>query len=263
MLPGASPEGFKIIEGLPLPAFAAPFDLLTTADDDFKTRIRGLPGHGWWSRWLTLRAAFIGTTVSEYALLPAAADPDALARTLRQGPGRQYALTIFKDLPLRSPLLSEADNALADQVVQACTEQGFVVLDGQALAYVPIDFADGDAYLDRLPKDARRYLKRKLRSREQIAVRRVPTGEAYADDARVDAYYALYEQVYAQSEIHFDRLTRPYFAARAAARRRQRRHRVRIPACRDRPDAGLEPLLRRRRTADRQVHRSRIRPHAR
>ncbi|MFG0228977.1 peptidogalycan biosysnthesis protein [Achromobacter sp. 413638] len=207
------PEGFKIIEGLPLPAFAAPFDLLTTADDDFKTRIRGLPGHGWWSRWLTLRAAFIGTTVSEYALLPAAADPDALARTLRQGPGRQYALTIFKDLPLRSPLLSEADNALADQVVQACTEQGFVVLDGQALAYVPIDFADGDAYLDRLPKDARRYLKRKLRSREQIAVRRVPTGEAYADDARVDAYYALYEQVYAQSEIHFDRLTRPYFAA--------------------------------------------------
>ena len=88
-----------------------------------------------------------------------------------------------------------------------------MVLDGQALAYVPIDFADGDAYLDRLPKDARRYLKRKLRSREQIAVRRVPTGEAYADDARVDAYYALYEQVYAQSEIHFDRLTRPYFAA--------------------------------------------------
>ena len=78
---------------------------------------------------------------------------------------------------------------------------------------MPIDFADGDAYLDRLPKDARRYLKRKLRSREQIAVRRVPTGEAYADDARVDAYYALYEQVYAQSEIHFDRLTRPYFAA--------------------------------------------------
>ena len=58
-----------------------------------------------------------------------------------------------------------------------------------------------------------RYLKRKLRSREQIAVRRVPTGEAYADDARVDAYYALYEQVCAQSEIHFDRLTRPYFAA--------------------------------------------------
>ena len=151
MLPGASPEGFKIIEGLPLPAFAAPFDLLTTADDDFKTRIRGLPGHGWWSRWLTLRAAFIGTTVSEYALLPAAADPDALARTLRQGPGRQYALTIFKDLSLRSPLLSEADNALADQVVQACTEQGFVVLDGQALAYVPIDFADGDAYLTACP----------------------------------------------------------------------------------------------------------------
>ena len=153
------PEGFRIIEGLPLPAFAAPFDLLTTADDDFKTRIRGLPGHGWWSRWLTLRAAFIGTTVSEYALLPAAADPDAGAG-VAPGAGQAIRPDHLQDLPLRSPLLSEADNALADQVVQACTEQGFVVLDGQALAYVPIDFADGDAYLDRLPKDARRYLKR-------------------------------------------------------------------------------------------------------
>ena len=151
MLPGASPEGFKIIEGLPLPAFAAPFDLLTTADDDFKTRIRGLPGHGWWSRWLTLRAAFIGTTVSEYALLPAAADPDALARTLRQGPGRQYALTIFKDLPLRSPLLRGRQCA-GRPGRPGLHGQGFVVLDGQALAYVPIDFADGDAYLDRLPR---------------------------------------------------------------------------------------------------------------
>ena len=63
------PEGFRIIEGLPLPAFAAPFDLLTTADDDFKTRIRGLPPR------LVVALAhaarrFIGTTVSEYALLP-------------------------------------------------------------------------------------------------------------------------------------------------------------------------------------------------
>lgn len=207
------PEGFEILDGLPLPAFAAPFDLLTTADDALKARIRGLPGHGWWSRWLTLRAAFIGTTVSEYALLPTDADVAALAQTLRQGPGRRHALTIVKDLPLRSPLLPQADNALTQAFVQACIAQGFVMIDGQALAYVPIDFADGDSYLERLPKDARRYLKRKLRTRDRIAVRRMPTGDAFADDDRVDACYALYEAVYAQSEIHFDRLTRPFFAA--------------------------------------------------
>ena len=84
-------------------------------------------------------------------MLPAAADPDAGAGAA-PGAGQAIRPDHLQDLPLRSPLLSEADNALADQVVQACTEQGFVVLDGQALAYVPIDFADGDAYLDRLPR---------------------------------------------------------------------------------------------------------------
>ena len=42
----------------------------------------------------------------------------------------------------------------------------------------------------------------------------VPTGDAtFADETTVDAHYALYEAVYAQSEIHFDRLSRAFFAA--------------------------------------------------
>jgi len=207
------PEGFQILSPLPLPVFAAPLDLLTTAEDAFKARIRSLPGYAWWSRWLTVRAAFVGTTVSEYALLPADVDAPALAQTLRQRPGRQYALTIVKDLPQRSPLLSDADNRMADAFVQACLEQGYVMVEGQALAYVPVDFDDGEAYVSRLPKSARRYIKRKLSTRDRIAVQRIATGVAFSDDMLVDSYYALYQNVYAQSEVHFDRLTRPFFAA--------------------------------------------------
>ena len=55
-------------------------------------------------------------------------------------------------------------------------------------------------------------LRRKLKSRAQLSVQRIPTGAAFAADAQVDAYYALFDAVYAQSEIHFDKLTRGFFA---------------------------------------------------
>lgn len=207
------PEGFEILRDSPLPAFLAPFDLLTTADDDLKERVRRLPGYTWWSRWLTLRANFIGTTVSEYALVPADVDPAALVRALRQGAGQRRELTIIKDLPCNSPLLSDDENAHADALARACDQQGWVMVEGQALAYVPIDFADSDAYLARLPKSSRRYITRKLRARDQVTVEKIPTGPAFADEARIDRYYALYEDVYLQSSIHFDRLTRPFFAS--------------------------------------------------
>ncbi|QQB37191.1 GNAT family N-acetyltransferase [Achromobacter deleyi] len=207
------PEGFEILQESPLLAFVAPFDLLTTADDALKERVRGLPGYARWSRWLTLRANFIGTTVSEYALIPVDADPAAMVRALGQGPGRRRGLTIIKDLPHHSPLLGEAENANADAFAQACEEQGWVVVEGQALAYVPIDFSDSGAYVERLPKSARRYLTRKLRARDRVTVEKIVTGAAFSDDARIDSYYALYEEVYAQSSIHFDRLTRPFLAA--------------------------------------------------
>lgn len=207
------PEGFEILRDSPLLAFVAPFDLLTTADDVLKERLRGLPGYARWSRWLSLRANFIGTTVSEYALIPVDVEPAAMVRALGQGLGRRRGLTIIKDLPHDSPLLDETENAHADAFARACETRGWVVVEGQALAYVPIDFSDGAAYVRRLPKSARRYLTRKLRARDQVKVEKIATGTAFSDDARIDSYYALYEEVYGQSSIHFDRLTRPFFAA--------------------------------------------------
>ena len=207
------PCGFAVLDAAPAPAFVAPFDLLTTADDGFKQRVSGLPLFARWSRWLRIRTAFVGTTVTEYAPLPAATAPSALAHAVRVAVAPGYRLTIVKDLPQGSPLLTDAENAHADALAAACTALGFIVVEGQALAYVPIDFADIDAYLARLSTSRRKNLKRKLRSRADVTVRRMPTGEAFADDAVVDAYYALYQGVFAQSEIHFDELSRDFFAA--------------------------------------------------
>lgn len=205
------PEGFTLIDQGPAPAFTAPFDLLTTADDALKARLLSLPGGRWLSSKLTLITDFIGTTVSEYVPLPQDMDAATLARQLRAMAGRT-PLTIVKDLPQASPLLSEEDNLFAQEVLEALAAQGFIALEGQALAYVPITFASADEYLAALSKNRRSSLKRKLKSRTQLVIERIPTGTAFASDARVDAYYALFDAVYAQSEIHFDKLTRGFFA---------------------------------------------------
>lgn len=208
------PQGFSALPGLPLPAFSAPLDLLTTADDAFRRRVRSLPGFTRWSRLLRVSTGFVGTTVTEYVPLPfSGLSPAALAQAVRGGPGQRFALAVVKDIPHRSPLLAEADNAYAQALADACAERGFLLLEGQALAYVTIDFDSIDAYLARLSASRRQNLRRKLRSCAGLAVRRVPTGAAFEDDAVVDAYQALYEQVYAQSEVHFDRLTRAFLAA--------------------------------------------------
>ncbi|WP_390349237.1 peptidogalycan biosysnthesis protein [Variovorax boronicumulans] len=216
------PEGFVVLEGRagPIPStsrlapvFAAPFDLLTTADAALKQRAAALPFFRYWSRCLRVRTAFVGSTVSEYSLSPRHTMPSQWAATLLRRWGRRFGLLIFKDIPAASPLLSVADNARADALVEACMAAGCVLVEGQALAYVPIDFPDLEAYLTRLSASRRKNLRRKLRSRAQLEVRRIATGsEIFRDEITVDAYYSLYEAVYAQSDLHFDRLTREFFA---------------------------------------------------
>ncbi|WP_027014358.1 peptidogalycan biosysnthesis protein [Comamonas composti] len=206
------PEGFALLPHWPAPAFTAPFDLLTTADDALKARLLSFPGGQWLSRRLRLTTDFVGTTVSEYALFPQGTGVQEQANALCQCAGRTL-LTIVKDLPQDSPLLSDADNAHARALAQALEQNGFLLLEGQALAYVPMDFGSLDEYLARLSKSWRSNLRRKLRSRADLQIERVPTGPAFAEEARIDAYYALFEAVYAQSEIHFDKLTRGFFAA--------------------------------------------------
>lgn len=193
-----------------MPGFVAPFDLLTTADDALRAKVQRLPLA---RRLLTWRTRFAGTTVSEYAPLPADVTPTELVRGLKTAWGRDCRLLILKDLAQDSPLLTAAENAHARAVAEACVAEGFVLLEGQALAYVPIDFVSDDDYLAKLSHSRRKNIRRKLRSRAALEIETVPTGDArFNDDATLDAYYALFDAVYAQSEIHFDRLSRAFFA---------------------------------------------------
>ena len=207
------PKDFEVLAATPMPVFRAAFDLLGALDDSIGAKARRLPGYGWWSRCLRLRVAFAGSPVTEYAPLPQGISPFHLARKLRGEWGRRHAMTVVKDLPQASPLLSQADNQRAEAIMQACRGQGFFVVEGLPLAYLPIDFSDVNTYLGRLPKSARRYVQRRLRTREQMTVAQIPTGAAFADDSLVAAYYALYREVQDNSNIGFDRLPLSFFSA--------------------------------------------------
>ncbi len=203
---GYSPQG--------MPAFVAPFDLLTTADDALRRRVAALPLYRHWSRLLRWRTRFAGTTVTEYAPLPPGVAPAALAQGLKAAYGHECRLLIVKDIAQDSPLLGDADNAHARAFARACEGEGFVLLEGQALAWVPIDFASNDEYLARLSSGRRKNIRRKLRSRADLEVEAVPTGDArFDDEATLATFYALFDNVYAQSEIHFDRLSAAFFRA--------------------------------------------------
>jgi predicted N-acyltransferase len=207
------PLGFTV-ERSPqgMPCFMAPFDLLTTADDALRRRLTGLPGYRWWGRLLRWRTRFAGTTVSEYAPLPPAVTPMELAQGLKRAYGRECRLLIVKDIAQDSPLLSDADNGYARDFAAACEREGYVLLEGQALAWVPIDFASGDEYLARLSSGRRKNIRRKLRSRAGLEIEAVRTGDARFNEAATLAeFYALFDNVYAQSEIHFDRLSLDFF----------------------------------------------------
>ncbi len=211
------PYGFTIQEKIAdLPAFSAPFNLLTTADSDFVKKLSKFPLHRFLTRLLTWNSAFIGTTVSEYCLLPETTEKDAtdLATQIRTHYTREFALTIVKDIPQNSPLLTEAANRAATAFKTALIAQNFLLLSGQALAWVPIDFANSEEYIARLSKSRRKDMRRKLRSRENIEINLLHTGDAcFEDETLLAHYYELYLNVFHQSEIHFDQLSREFFTA--------------------------------------------------
>ena len=208
------PPGFAAcIDASGTPVFEADFDLLTTADESLRQRIATLPGHRLWSALLRWRTVFVGTTVSEYALFPCTSDAAQLLRQLTSTHGRRRRLMIIKDVPRSSPLLDASQNDHADALCAAAVAAGFVILEGQALAYVPIDFSNGDAYLARLSTSRRKDIRRKLRSRSDVSIQAIPTGSAaLCESGFVEQLQALFEAVYAQSDIHFDHPRPAYFS---------------------------------------------------
>jgi hypothetical protein len=196
------------------PGFYMDFNLFTTAEPETVKRISSLPASNFLQRLFTWRTLFFGTTVSEY--LPTVPDVDAstLLESMLTTWRRTSRLLIIKDVPEQSPLLPVAESAAATALLSACKNKGFTLIAGQALAYVTIDFQNEDEYLSRLSSGRRKNIRRKLRVRGDLHIDVIRTGsERLNDIAFLDELYALYLEVYGQSEIHFDKLTADFFAA--------------------------------------------------
>ncbi|GHT95764.1 hypothetical protein AGMMS49545_19270 [Betaproteobacteria bacterium] len=208
------PQGFRAGEAENTPVFYMDFDLTTTMTLTLQRRIARLPLYRYWGRWLRFNACFVGTTVSEYALLPQLQSADNLAAKFYDALAKKYPLLMIKDLPLDSPLLTVADNTFSRELAAALQKRGFILVEGQALAWVPVDYDSIDHYLARLSAGRRKDLRRKLRMRAEISVETLACGDACFQDAKVrETFYRLYLNVYEQSEIHFDLLSPEFFSA--------------------------------------------------
>jgi hypothetical protein len=200
------PEGFSSLALASVPAFSADFDLLTTLEPRFRQRV------AWLAHFFRSRTCFIGTTVTEYALLPEDVEPDTLLREVLMPLVAQFAFVIVKDIPTEATLVGEDAQTYSARLLDASRRAGFVAVDGQALAYVPIDFTSVDDYLSRLSHARRKNIRRKLRSADALHIGEIRTGDPrLQDDGFIAMFYAMYENVYAQSDIHFDKLTPEFF----------------------------------------------------
>lgn len=210
-----APGGFRVFRtALGLPAFVADFDLLTTMDVALRQKIMRLPFYEGWGRLLRPRTFFAGTTVSEYVLLPAGVDSSRLLRHLLDDHARQHAFLIIKDIPQDSPLLPPSANDHAERLVRECRQQGFIMVEGQALAWVPVDFSSSAEFIERLSAGRRKDIRRKLKKREGLVIEERATGSACFHDAELLAdFYRLYRNVHAQSDIHFDCLTQDFLTS--------------------------------------------------
>ena len=209
------PQDFSILKQLiDLPAFSGRFDLLTTMESDTRRTLEALPLSKLWRRFLYTETCFIGTTVTEYVLLPKETTPELLLHNIQANLIHRFPFLIIKDIPTESSLVGIPAYEYAKNLMHVCQDSGYVLIEGQALAYVRIDFPTIDAYLSRLSRTRRKDLKRKLKSMMKLDIEIIHAGDAYFQDENVIAkFYELYLNVYQQSNIHFDLLTEPFFRA--------------------------------------------------
>ncbi len=197
-----------------VPAFSTPFDLLTTMDPAIRRKVETLPFSRWWRWFLHPNTCFVGTTVSEYALLPTSTSPEIFVHALQTDMAPRYPFLIIKDIPTDAALVGDAAYAYARQLAEICGEKGYVLVEGQALAYVQVDFTSTEEFLARASRARRKDLRRKLKSTSLLEIEVIPTGDPrFQDAALLATFYELYLNVYRQSAIHFDLLTAAFFQA--------------------------------------------------
>ncbi|WP_434778036.1 GNAT family N-acetyltransferase [Neisseria sp. Ec49-e6-T10] len=209
------PKGFDIKDECSgLPIFTTKFDLLTTVDDPIAVKLNRLPFQHFWRKFLQIKTCFVGTTVSEYTLFPQDILPAKLINDIKNSLAHLYPLLIIKDIPKSSPLLDSQANTFSNDLIESLKQENFILVSGQALAWLPIDFQDIPEYLARLSSARRKDMRRKLKKSTEINIQILKTGDkCFYDEQFLNIYYKLYLNVYDQSEIHFDLLSKEFFTA--------------------------------------------------
>ncbi len=205
------PEGFQSISidtgnGF-IPGFIMKFNILTTTDEKIKKLLSKvgflIPKP---------KAMFIGTTVTEYSIFPEDIPPDKTRKLiLSRLKEIRSSFLIVKDIPLDSPLLSDEENRASKEIMKNLEENKFQIIYGEALAFVRININSIDEYLKLFSRSRRKDIKRKLKSKDEITVEEISTGDPFFDNETVSFLYMLYMNVYNQSTIHFDLLTESFF----------------------------------------------------
>lgn len=215
-------EGFSPfrlpLEGCPVHGFLTQFNLMTTMDKEAKDKVDGLLGLApqWLQRgiqrMLSPLVMFVGSPATEYTLLPENVHYSKLTRFLLSTLEKTRAIAVIvKDLPKESPLLTPEENRYASDLMDYMRAKGFLIMSGQALAYLPVDFASIEDYMGRFSRKRRSDFKRKLKSFDDVEIGVIPTGDASITEALLDRFYQLYEHVYDKSYIHFEKLTPGFF----------------------------------------------------
>lgn len=209
------PEQFKVsATETGLPTFSMQFNLLTTMEVETQNKLKRKLLYKVWSKWLNIQTEFVGTTVSEYALLNNSHLPAELVQSILSHYNRSYPLLIVKDVPVDSPFLTDSQNKDAKNLAEAFKHKHFIEVEGQALAYVPIDFDSMEDYFKRFSHSRRKNYRRKLRTKEKLSMQEISSGDPqFFDEAVLNHYYELYLKVFEQSEIHFDKLSFDFFKA--------------------------------------------------
>lgn len=151
--------------------------------------------------------------MSEYSLLPRDCPPERFIEALL-AETKRFPFVIIKDLPQDAVLVGEPAHAYSEALADAACRAGFVLVEGQALAYVPIDFTSIEQFLARMPRSRRRDLRRKLRSGASVQIEAIPTGDPrLLDSGLLERCYALYRGVFERSAIQFDLHSAGFFKA--------------------------------------------------
>lgn len=214
------PENFKIkrieFDEQEVYGFFADLDLFTTVDEKIKTFVDKLrlfkPFDYIIRKFLTFNTLFIGTTVSEYSLFPDSMNLSEFKNKLLsvfQKSGSQFL--VVKDLPYESPLLSNDENVFSKEMISYLENNGFIILTGQALAYLPADFDSMEEYLKKFSSNRRNNFRRKMKAAANLYLQEFNTGDSYFTDEMAAILYNLYLNVYNNSYIHFDKLTLSFF----------------------------------------------------